>query len=199
MPPVVVVFPSKVSRRNMDLSVLVQAMSGPTLGFGSDVGIHLSLAGGVQTKGELSKWSVTAGVSVNLPTYTVASQPTIAPSSDVHPVNFDLSQIAGILTPCFHVSWFHGCAIVEGGIVWVHKQYREGSIAYFGVGPSAGFEVPLTPWFALVVMGDFLFTSRPGISFGPGYGDTPDQDPNAQWRMPLLTGRVKGALQFTFE
>lgn len=193
-PSMLFVGSSRVVQRHMDVAIPVVLFAGMTLGFGSDPGWNIAAQAGVRSKGADLALSVSGGLSVNLPTHTLATQP-IDPLLTVQPLAFDLSQITGVFIPCLHASWFRGCAVVEGGILWLQTRYRSSTLPHFAAGPSAGVEIPIAPWFKFVLAADILFSTESGNGFGHNYdGHHPMENPNAQWVESLVTGRVGGGV-----
>lgn len=91
----------------------------------------------------------------------------------------DVTDISLLLVPCFHYSYFVGCAVGQiGGNIQKSTRLQTTDVSY-SLGPRVGVRIPLGEAFAVQGFGEVLFVPDPiGIVF---------PDLNAVWDQPVAS------------
>ncbi len=144
----------------------------PAVGVGVDVG------------GEII--SVTGEFRVVMPSRVIATE-RVPGASSPFPVEFDLTEVTGLLVPCARWKYFVGCAVAQFGAGVYKTSVEQDSFVTWALGPRLGFEVPFADRFAVFGFGEALFYPAPyRLSFTlPPPGDPDGPIANTFWDTPV--------------
>ncbi|MEZ4297007.1 MAG: sigma-70 family RNA polymerase sigma factor [Polyangiaceae bacterium] len=179
--------------QEMDVTISVGAYALMTVGLTANVAPGFGIAGDV--RGEL--WSV--GLELRgVPPSMIEAKDPIEPGKETYLTTADLSQWTAVLAPCFRWKVLAGCAVAQGGIVYLSDDYQSSTQPTFNLGPRFGVEVPFAERFAVFGMAEALFAlTRPGIfvtdTIPPG-----GPFPNVQWDHSIVTGNFAAGLAVHF-
>ena len=179
----------------MDLSVGVGAYAMMTAFLSADVGPAVGLTGSVA--GEI--FSLNAELRLVIPSraHARATIPGLTPN---YPVDFDLSQVSGLLVPCARYKFLLACGVGQISALMMQSSVSGLMVASFGLGPRLGFEVPFAERFAAFAFGEVLFNPAPAsFSFilpDPNYPEEPPA--NTRWTQPVASGFFGAGVSIKF-
>lgn len=110
-----------------------------------------------------------------LPSRAYAREP-IPEKTANYPIEFDLSQLSALVTPCGRYKYFVGCGVAELGFMVSQTSVSQALVPIYNFGPRLGFEVPFAERFAVFGFGEALFAPR-RVTIG---FDLPDPENPAQ-------------------
>ncbi|MFO0588469.1 MAG: hypothetical protein U0441_13055 [Polyangiaceae bacterium] len=160
----------------MDPTFFVTAGALLSAGFSKDVGVGLTAGGGAQLN---DFFSVAAEIRGMLPAEVRASDPIDTAKPVLASKKIDLSDLSGLLVPCFRLSIFLGCAVGKVGVVMTRSTTLNADSLSFATGPRLGVNLRFFDRLDLSGYAEALLTTAPStVSY---------QEVNALWQQSLVS------------
>ncbi len=171
----------------VDLPLFVTAGALISAGLTEDVGPGLYAGVGARP---IDFLSVAAELRAVLPSKATARDPVDAAKAVAAQPSFDFSNMSLLVVPCFHLSYFLGCAVGQVGVSIAQRRLLSEGAVGFGLGPRLGIEIPFADRFVAHAFGEALFATVPAqVSI---------ESANALWRQSIVSGFFGAGLSFRF-
>jgi hypothetical protein len=179
----------------MDLSVGVSTYVLMSAFLSADVAPGFAIRG--EAGGEI--FSIGAEFRAVLPSRTYAREPVPGATSS-YPVEFDLSQLSALVTPCARYKYFVGCGVAQLGFLWAQSSVAQGVLPLYNFGPRVGFDIPFATRFSVFGFGEVLFSpSPPELAFTVPIPGTAGPPGNTLWRMPVAVAYFGAGMSLQFK
>jgi hypothetical protein len=190
--------------KHMNLSIGLSGILLLNMGYSDNVSPAFGL--GLECRGMPPTWGG-FGLSFGLefrgvPPARVTVREPIDPEKATIPQRIDVSTWSGLVVPCLRFAkYFSACAVGQwGALIMMNGPQQHWSFTG-ALGPRLGVEIPFAERFAVLGLGEALFTPAPG---GAGFKDPPIGDPqgkipNVFWREPVVSGFIGVGVAVRFD
>lgn len=135
--------------------------------------------------------SIGAEVRGLFPSRVVADMPVDPTKPFGTPKEPDVSNLSGMLVPCFRYSWLMLCGVAHLGLTIAQTPGGRTSLPIMGLGPRLGLEIPFADRFFVRAQGDVLFNfTNNGLEL---------YDENLRWAQNLVSGFLGVGLGVSFK
>lgn len=163
--------------------------------------LSADVAPGFGIRGEASGeiFSVGAEFRAVLPSRAYAREPIPGVTSS-YPVEFDLSQVSALVTPCVRYKYFVGCGVAQLGFLFAQSTVNQNALPLYNFGPRVGFNIPFAERFSAFGFGEVLFSPSPAeLDFTIPIPGTAGPPGNTMWLTPVAVAYFGAGLSLQFK